>query len=73
MRELIDEGVNAFVEVGPGRVLTGLMRQIERSVASLNVEDEKSLAATLERIVGAKARGVKKTGEARKRARNHVL
>jgi [acyl-carrier-protein] S-malonyltransferase len=54
MRLLIDEGVNTFVEVGPGRVLTGLMRQIERSVASLNVEDEKSLQATLEKIVGAK-------------------
>jgi [acyl-carrier-protein] S-malonyltransferase len=54
MRLLIDEGVNTFVEVGPGRVLTGLMRQIERSVASLNVEDEKSLQATLEKIAGAK-------------------
>jgi [acyl-carrier-protein] S-malonyltransferase len=54
MRLLLDEGVNTFVEVGPGRVLAGLMRQIERSVASLNVEDEKSLAATLEKIAGAK-------------------
>ena len=54
MRTLIDEGVNTFVEVGPGRVLTGLMRQIERSVASLNVEDEKSLQGTLEKIMGAK-------------------
>jgi [acyl-carrier-protein] S-malonyltransferase len=54
MRLLLDEGVNTFVEVGPGRVLTGLMRQIERSVTTLNVEDEKSLAATLDRITGAK-------------------
>lgn len=54
MRLLLDEGVNTFVEVGPGRVLTGLMRQIERSVATLNVEDEKSLAATIEKIAGAK-------------------
>jgi len=54
MRMLLDEGVNTFVEVGPGRVLTGLMRQIERSVTTLNVEDEKSLAATLDRITGAK-------------------
>jgi len=54
MRLLLDEGVNTFVEVGPGRVLTGLMRQIERSVASLNVEDEKSLEATAEKIAGAK-------------------
>jgi [acyl-carrier-protein] S-malonyltransferase len=55
MRILLDEGVNTFVEVGPGRVLTGLMRQIERSVASLNVEDEKSLAGTLEKITGARS------------------
>jgi len=54
MRLLLDEGVNTFVEVGPGRVLTGLMRQIERSVASLNVEDEKSLQGTVEKIAGAK-------------------
>ena len=55
MRTLIDEGVNTFVEVGPGRVLTGLLRQIERSVATLNVGDEKSLAATLEKVAGARS------------------
>jgi len=54
MRMLLDEGVNTLVEVGPGRVLTGLMRQIERSVATLNVDDEKSLQATVEKIAGAK-------------------
>ena len=54
MRMLLDEGVNTFVEVGPGRVLTGLMRQIERSVATLNVEDEKSLQAAVEKIAAAK-------------------
>ena len=55
VRLLIDEGVNTFVEVGPGRVLSGLLRQIERSVATLNVEDEKSLVATLEKIAGARS------------------
>ena len=54
VRLLIDEGVNTFVEVGPGRVLTGLLRQIERSVAALNIEDEKSLSTTLDKIAGAK-------------------
>src|SRR5262249_42767080 len=54
-RTLIDEGVNTFVEVGPGKVLTGLLRQIERSVAALNVEDEKSLGTTLDRIAAAKS------------------
>jgi [acyl-carrier-protein] S-malonyltransferase len=55
VRTLIEEGVNTFVEVGPGRVLTGLLRQIERSVAALNIEDEKSLAMTLDKIAGAKS------------------
>ena len=55
VRLLIEEGVNTFVELGPGRVLTGLLRQIERSVATLNVEDEKSLAATVEKIAVAKS------------------
>jgi len=55
VRLLIEEGVNTFVEVGPGRVLTGLLRQIERSVAALNVEDEKSLAATVEKIAAARS------------------
>jgi [acyl-carrier-protein] S-malonyltransferase len=54
MRLLIDEGVNTYLEVGPGKVLTGLMRQIERSVAMLNVEDEKSLLGTVDKIAGAK-------------------
>lgn len=54
MRFLLDEDVRTFIEVGPGRVLTGIMRQIERSVTTLNVEDEKSLNATIEKIVAAK-------------------
>jgi [acyl-carrier-protein] S-malonyltransferase len=55
MRLLIDEGVNTFVEVGPGRVLVGLLRQIERSVSALNVEDQKSLSTTMDKIAQAKA------------------
>jgi hypothetical protein len=39
--------------VGPGRVLTGLLRQIERSVHVFNVEDEKSLRSTLEKLTQA--------------------
>jgi [acyl-carrier-protein] S-malonyltransferase len=40
---LINEGVDTFVEVGPGKVLTGLMRQINRDVKCFNVEDADSL------------------------------
>jgi len=40
---LIKEGVDTFVEVGPGKVLTGLMRQISKDVRCFNVEDSASL------------------------------
>jgi [acyl-carrier-protein] S-malonyltransferase len=40
---LIKQGVDTFVEVGPGKVLTGLMRQISREVRCFNVEDAASL------------------------------
>jgi len=47
MRLLIAQGVETFVEVGPGKVLCGLMRQIDRAKKSLNVEDEASLQKAL--------------------------
>jgi len=50
VRLLIERGVEVFVEVGPGKVLGGLMRQIDRSKASLNVGDETSLQKTLEQL-----------------------
>ena len=46
MELLIREGVDTFVEVGPGKVLSGLMRQISREVKCFNVEDADSLKAT---------------------------
>jgi [acyl-carrier-protein] S-malonyltransferase len=55
IRELVTLDVSTFVEVGPGRVLSGLLRQIERSVHCFNVEDEKSLNATLEKLAQARA------------------
>ncbi len=48
MQWLIAHGVETFVEVGPGKVLCGLMRQIDRSKKCLNVEDEVSLKKALE-------------------------
>jgi [acyl-carrier-protein] S-malonyltransferase len=48
MQWLISSGVQTFVEVGPGKVLCGLMRQIDRSKKCINVEDEATLHKTLE-------------------------
>lgn len=39
MQLLMSHGVDTFVEAGPGKVLSGLMRQISRDVKMLNVED----------------------------------
>jgi len=43
VRKLIALGATTFVEVGPGKVLTGLMRQIDRTQTAFNAEDEASL------------------------------
>jgi len=46
MQLLAQQGVDTFVEAGPGKVLTGLMRQINRDLKTLNVEDAASLEST---------------------------
>ena len=55
IREMIAQDVRIFVEVGPGRVLSGLLRQIDRSVRSFNVEDAASLQSTVEKVAKARA------------------
>jgi [acyl-carrier-protein] S-malonyltransferase len=47
---LINQGVQTFVEIGPGKVLSGLVRQIDRHVRCVNVEDETSLRAAREAL-----------------------
>jgi [acyl-carrier-protein] S-malonyltransferase len=46
MQLLVEQGIDTFVEAGPGKVLSGLMRQISRDVKMLNVEDAASLETT---------------------------
>jgi len=47
MEKLLAEGVEDYYEIGPGRVLTGLMRRINRKTRVKNISDLKSLTALL--------------------------
>ncbi len=47
IRHALDQGIDTFVEIGPGRVLTGLMRKIDRKMKSLNIDDADSMAKAL--------------------------
>jgi [acyl-carrier-protein] S-malonyltransferase len=50
IRRLAKEGVTTAVEVGPGKVLSGLIRRIAPEMQVVNVEDRASLQATLEAL-----------------------
>lgn len=52
VKSLVGSGATTFIEAGPGKVLTGLMKQIDSAQKALNVEDEASLKATLEALKG---------------------
>ena len=49
-RELISDGVTTFVEVGPGNVLGGLLKRIDKSVRTFSVSDMKSLDEVTEAL-----------------------
>ncbi len=51
IRVIADSGIDTFIEVGPGKVLSGLIKRIEPSVKIFNVEDEKSLNNTLSSLM----------------------
>ena len=55
VRLLIKKGASLFIEVGPGKVLWGLMRQIDRSKICVTVGDEASLQKTLAQIAATAA------------------
>ncbi len=50
VREMIDLGVTVFIEIGPGKVLSGLVKKIDRSVKTLPVYDLQSFEKAVEEL-----------------------
>ena len=50
MQKLIAEGQTTFIELGPGKVLAGLMGRIDKAVKVISVEDAESLEAAVEAL-----------------------
>jgi [acyl-carrier-protein] S-malonyltransferase len=48
--ELLDAGVDTFVEIGPGKVLSGLIKKVNRRVNTFSINDEESFRETLEKL-----------------------
>lgn len=48
IERMIDDGVERFVEIGPGRVLTGLMRKINRKINTVNISTADAVAQAVE-------------------------
>lgn len=54
IRRMISDGVDTFVEIGPGRTLSAFVKKVDRKLKVFNVEDIKSLNKTVEALGGSK-------------------
>ncbi len=50
IRDMIDKGVDTFIEVGPGKALRGFVKKIDKDAVLLNVEDMESLKNTINSV-----------------------
>lgn len=51
VEKMIAEGVDTFVEIGPGKTLTGFLRKINRDVTAYNIETVEDMEAVLEKLL----------------------
>jgi [acyl-carrier-protein] S-malonyltransferase len=58
VQSLVAAGAELFIEVGPGKVLCGLMKQIDSAQECTNVDDTASLEKTLAHLAGGEASGI---------------
>ena len=52
IRYMISKGVDTIIEIGPGKVLSGFIRKIDKSIKTYQVEDQASLEKTLMGLKG---------------------
>ena len=52
VEKMIEEGVDSFVEIGPGRTLTGFLKKINGSVKRYNIGTEEEMEKVIQEIVG---------------------
>lgn len=52
IRYMLDQGIDTIIEIGPGKVLSGFIRKIDKTIKCYQVEDKESLEKTLEGLKG---------------------
>ena len=52
IENMISDGINVFVEIGPGKTLSGLVKKVNHDAIAVNVEDIESLNETIEILKG---------------------